>query len=59
MRRRLGSKGGLVETPAEEEKIVGLHTAALGHYDQHVAELQPVFGDGIPSDYAEAADKIR
>lgn len=49
----------LAEAPAEEDKIVSLHPAALHHYEQHVADLQAVFGDGMSSDNREAADKIR
>uniref|UniRef100_Q11G64 Recombinase n=1 Tax=Chelativorans sp. (strain BNC1) TaxID=266779 RepID=Q11G64_CHESB len=49
----------LAETPAEQQKVIGLHPAALQQYEQHVAELQALFGEGVSSDYAEAADKIR
>ncbi|RUU03977.1 recombinase family protein [Mesorhizobium sp. USDA-HM6] len=49
----------LVEAPTDEERIVGLHPAALRQYEQHVADLQSVFGEGLSSDNREAADKIR
>jgi DNA invertase Pin-like site-specific DNA recombinase len=44
---------------APEEKIVGLHPAALRQYEQHVTDLQAVFGQGVSPDNREPADKIR
>ena len=48
----------IAETP-EDEKIVGLHPAALREYGRHVEQLQSVFSDGVTPDLAEAAGKIR
>jgi site-specific DNA recombinase len=42
-----------------EEKIVGLHPAALREYAEHVGRLQAVFGQGVTPDYEEASNKIR
>jgi site-specific DNA recombinase len=41
------------EQPAEE-KIVGLHPAALQHYEKYVSDLQGVFGEGPTEDNEEA-----
>ncbi len=48
-----------LETQPELEKIVGLHPAALRHYEQLVRQLHDVFGQGVTADNAEAAEKIR
>jgi len=48
-----------LETQPELEKIVGLHPAALRHYEQLVRQLRDVFGQGVTADNAEAAEKIR
>ena len=48
-----------LETQPELEKIVGLHPAALRHYEQLVRQLHNVFGQGVTADNAEAAEKIR
>ena len=42
-----------------EEKIVGLHPAALREYEEHVDRLQAVFSQGVTPDYEEASNKIR
>jgi site-specific DNA recombinase len=42
-----------------EEKIVGLHPAALREYEEHVGRLQAVFGQGVTPDYEETSNKIR
>lgn len=41
------------------EAIVGLHPAALRRYEEHVADLHAVFGQGLSPDNREAAEKIR
>ncbi|MBG0794020.1 recombinase family protein [Methylocystis sp. H62] len=43
----------------EQEKIVGLHPAALRHYERLIGQLNDVFGRGVTPDNAEAAEKIR
>jgi site-specific DNA recombinase len=48
-----------LETQPEPEKVVGLHPAALQHYEQLVGQLNEVFGRGVTSDNEEAAEKIR
>ena len=48
-----------LETQPEPEKIVGLHPAALLHYEQLVSQLNEVFGRGVTSENEEAAEKIR
>ena len=48
----------IAEAP-EEEKIVGLHPAALCEYGRHVEQLRSVFSNGVTQDLAEAAGKIR
>ena len=48
----------IAEAPAEE-KVVGLHPAALREYERHVEQLQSVFADGVSQDLSEAADRIR
>ena len=48
-----------LEAQPEPEKIVGLHPAALRHYEQLVRQLNDAFGRGVTPDNAEAAEKIR
>src|SRR5919198_1505657 len=48
-----------LESQPEPEKIVGLHPAALRHYEKAVRQLHQVFGQGVTSDNEEAAEKIR
>jgi site-specific DNA recombinase len=48
-----------MEAQPEPEKIVGLHPAALRHYERLVGQLNDVFGRGVTPDNAEAAEKIR
>ncbi len=48
----------LAAAPAEE-KIVGLHPAALRAYEEHVGRLQSVFDQDVTADYEEASNKIR
>lgn len=48
-----------LETQPEPEKIVGLHPAALRHYEELVGQLGDVFGRGVTPDNEEAAEKIR
>ncbi|MGJ0531788.1 hypothetical protein [Methylocystis sp.] len=48
-----------MEAQLEPEKIVGLHPAALQHYERPVGQLNDVFGRGVTPDNAEAAEKIR
>ncbi|MGD9657987.1 MAG: recombinase family protein [Methylocystis sp.] len=48
-----------LETQPEPERIVGLHPAALRHYEELVGQLGDVFGRGVTSDNEEAAEKIR
>jgi hypothetical protein len=48
-----------LEAQPEPEKIVGLHPAALGHFEKLVGQLDDVFGRGVTPDNAEAAEKIR
>jgi len=40
------------------ERIVGLHPAAVRHYEEHVTRLQSVFGEGVTPDTQETADRI-
>jgi hypothetical protein len=42
-----------------EEKIVGLHPAALQHYEKYVSDLQSVFGEGLTEANEEASERIR
>ena len=42
-----------------EEVVVGLHPAALRQYEDQVADLQGVFGEGLSQDNREPAEKIR
>ncbi|WP_084484901.1 recombinase family protein [Methylosinus sp. LW3] len=48
-----------LETQPEPDKIVGLHPAALRHYEELVGQLGDVFGRGVTPDNEEAAEKIR
>ncbi|MBG0809895.1 recombinase family protein [Methylosinus sp. H3A] len=48
-----------LETQPEPEKIIGLHPAALRHYEELVGQLGAVFGRGVTPDNEEAAEKIR
>ncbi len=43
----------------EEEKVVGLHPAALAQFERCIDDLEGVFAAGITSDTEEAADQIR
>lgn len=60
-----GSPGGKIallaelEAQPEVEKIVGLHPAALQHFEKLVGQLGEVFGRGVTPDNEEAAEKIR
>ncbi len=56
--QKVALEAELAEQPPEE-KIVGLHPAAMQHYEVHVAELQRVFGDGLTPATEEAAQRIR
>ncbi len=56
--QKVALEAELAEQPPEE-KIVGLHSAAMQHYEVHVAELQRVFGDGLTPATEEAAQRIR
>jgi site-specific DNA recombinase len=46
------------EQPAED-KTAGLPPAALQHYEQHIADLQGVLGEGLTKANEEAAEGIR
>jgi site-specific DNA recombinase len=48
-----------LEAQPEPEKIVGLHPAALRHYETLVGQLGDVFGRGVTPENEEAAEKIR
>jgi site-specific DNA recombinase len=48
-----------LEAQPEPEKIVGLHPAALRHFEKLVGQMNDVFGRGVTPDNAEAAEKIR
>ena len=48
-----------LEAQPEPEEIVGLHPAALRHYEKLVGQLSDVFGRGVTADNEEAAEKIR
>lgn len=48
-----------LEAQPEVEKIVGLHPAALQHFEKLVGQLGEVFGRGVTPDNEEAAEKIR
>jgi site-specific DNA recombinase len=48
-----------LEAQPEPEKIVGLHPAALRHYEKVIRQLHEVFGQGVTSENEEAAEKIR
>lgn len=56
--QRILFKAELAEEP-KIEKIVGLHPAALRHYEKCVTQLQAVFDRGIKPDTTEAAEAIR
>jgi site-specific DNA recombinase len=43
----------------DDEPAIRLHPTALSQYERHVSELHMVFGQGVSSDYEEAADRIR
>lgn len=47
----------LAEEPGQV--IVGLHPGALRRYEEHVADLHAVFGQGLSPDNREAAETIR
>lgn len=51
-------KNELAEEP-KSEKVIGLHPAALRHYEKCVTQLQTVFSGGVKPDTAEAAEAIR
>jgi site-specific DNA recombinase len=56
--QKVALQGELAEQP-KVERIVGLHPAALRHYEEHVTRLQSVFGGGVTPDTEEAAERIR
>ena len=41
------------------EKVIGLHPAALRHYERCVTQLRTVFSGGVKPDTTEAAEAIR
>ena len=56
--QRTALQAELADLP-EVEKLIGLHPAALVHYEMLVTELQTVFNGGVSADTAESAGKIR
>lgn len=48
----------LAVTP-QNEKVVGLHPAALSQFERYVGDLESIFGAGITKDTEEAAEQIR
>jgi site-specific DNA recombinase len=56
--QKVALQAELAEQP-KVDRIVGLHPAALRHYEEHVTRLQSVFGEGVTPDTQGAAERIR
>ncbi len=48
-----------LEAAPEDEKVIGLHPAALSQFETYVRDLEALFGNGINADTEEAAEQIR